>query len=105
MDAYLIIWGTSLILAAILLPGLAVTLAMFPRLNDIRWAERLGLSLVFGIIPELALYFLSNNLNVPITKTTSQTAVAAVTAIGIIVWRLRVQTLSERTCSAATAQS
>lgn len=78
-----------MIVLALFIPGLAVTLALFPKPGQIKWAERIGLSLVFGIIPQLILYFLTKNLRVPVTTTTSQLSILLITAAGIIIWRWR----------------
>jgi hypothetical protein len=89
MEPTQILTGTGLILAAIIVPGLAVTLAVIPKLDEIKWPERFGLSLIFGLVPQLMIYFLSNNLNVPITTVSSQAAIAGVTVLGLVVWKIR----------------
>jgi|WetSurMetagenome_2_1015567.scaffolds.fasta_scaffold129925_2 hypothetical protein len=94
MEAYHILWGSALILASILAPGFALTFAVFPLAESVKWAERLGLALVFGMVPELLLYFLTKNLSVPVTVETSQLALAAVTGLGILVYVLRTRSTS-----------
>lgn len=73
-----------------MVPGFAVTLALFPRMGQISWAERIGSSFVFGITPQLLLYFLAKNLSVPIDTTTSLAAVAVITVAGVAVWKRRI---------------
>jgi hypothetical protein len=89
MDAGLIIWGTFLILASIFVPGWAVTAAIIPRMEEIRWSERFGLALVFGITPFLLMHFLTKNISFPITTTTMPLMILAVTVAGLAVWKIR----------------
>jgi uncharacterized membrane protein len=89
MDAYVIIWETAFILAAILAPGIALTFALFPMARDVSWSERLGLGLVLGLVPQVILYFLTVNAGVPMTEWTTLGTMASVTAFGAIVWKLR----------------
>lgn len=89
MDVYSIVSGTGLILAAILAPGIAVTFAVFPRVEELTWAERLGLGLVFGLLPQLVMLFLAKNFSVAVTGASTWLAVLAVTAVGFAVWRMR----------------
>jgi uncharacterized membrane protein len=89
MEGSQIIVKTALITLALTLPGLAVTLAVFPRKEQLKYAERLGLSFLFGAVPQLVIYFGSVNLGVPINSATSALAIAGVTAAGVVVWRLR----------------
>jgi len=89
VDAYFIAWATAWILAAIMAPGLAVGFAVFPRTDQIRWSERIGLSFVFGLLPQMLIYFLTKNLSVPVTESTTQASIAAVTFAGAAVWLAR----------------
>ena len=89
MELNSVLLGTTLIVTTIGVPGLAVTFALFPRVNEIRWSERLGLSLVCGLLPYLLLYFSAKNLSIPITQTTSQAAIAGVTLLGLAGWSIR----------------
>jgi uncharacterized membrane protein len=89
MEGSQILWGTMLIVAYILIPGVAVTFGLFPRKDQISLAERFGLALVFGLLPQLLLYFLTRNFAVPVTTETSYIASALVTAAGLIAWKMR----------------
>ncbi|MFH0862952.1 MAG: hypothetical protein V1875_07990 [Candidatus Altiarchaeota archaeon] len=91
MDAYTIIFGTALILAAIMVPGFALTAAVMPSAGGIRWSERLGLSLVFGLTPYLLLHFLTKNMNLQITTETTLLTIAAVTIASAAVWKMRTE--------------
>ena len=91
MEPGQIIWGTFLILVAILVPGLALTGAFMPKPDEIRWSERIGLGFVFGLTPYLLLHFLTKNADFPITTTTTPLTIAAVTVAGAAVWNIRRQ--------------
>lgn len=84
-----IITGTVGIMLLVLIPGLSVSLAIFPRKDELDAVERFGFSFVFGLIPQLIQYFLDKNLNVPITTSTTLGIIAFVTAAGLAVWTLR----------------
>ena len=73
----------------IIVPGVAVTLAVYPDKRGLEFTHRLALVFLFGFTPQLLLYFLTKNFSVPITATTSYLAIAAVTVVGIIVWQIR----------------
>lgn len=89
MEASAIIGDTIMILAIIMAPGLALTAAFIPKLGGIRLAERLGLSLVFGLTPYLILHFLAKNANIPLTTGTTLIVIAIVTVASAAVWRIR----------------
>ena len=89
MEGTDIVIDSTLLMIAIMAPGFALTLALIPKIDSIPTAERIGLSLVFGIIPHLALYFLANNFSIPVTTATSITSILAVTILSLIVWRIR----------------
>ncbi len=72
-----------------MVPGIAVTFAAFPRVDELTWAERLGLGLVFGLLPQLVMLFLAKNVSVAVTGSSTWLVVLAVTAGGFAVWRLR----------------
>ncbi|MBD3388605.1 MAG: DUF1616 domain-containing protein [Candidatus Altiarchaeales archaeon] len=89
MEAFQIIWVSAFLVLLVFVPGLAVTLALFPKKRGLTWSERLGLSLIFGLAPQLLLYFLTKNLGMPINTLTSSLAIAFVTLAGIAVWKKR----------------
>lgn len=89
MEIPAIIAGTVGIMLLVLIPGLSVSLALFPRKDELDSVERFGFSFVFGLIPQVIQYFLDKNLNVPITTSTTLGVIAAVTAAGLAVWKLR----------------
>lgn len=91
MEPFAIIKATILISFVILFPGLLVTLAIFPKKDEIQLIERLGLSFVFGLIPQLILYFLDKNFSVPINSSTTLTIIVIVSVISIVIWQLRIR--------------
>lgn len=89
MEMTQIIWGSLLLLFAVFTPGYALTLAVFPKMGQIRMAERIGMALIFGFAPSLILYFLTKNLSIPITTTTSILTIGAVTFGSLAIWKRR----------------
>jgi len=89
MDGSSIILGTVLLLVLVLMPGMAVTLAVFPRWKQITFIERLGLSVIMGILPELIIYFLNKNAGVTITFATTLSSILLVTVLSFLVYYKR----------------
>ena len=91
MEPFAIIKATVLISFIILFPGFLVTLATFPRKGEISSIERLGLSFVFGLIPQLILYFIDKNFSIPINSSTTLTSIIIVSVISIVIWQFRIR--------------
>jgi uncharacterized membrane protein len=91
MDIASIFIGTMWMILLILVPGLALTLAVFPKKDDIDTIERLGFSFVFGLLPQVIQYLLDKNLSIPITTSTTYSLIAVVTLAGLAVWKARVK--------------
>jgi len=89
MDIPSVFIGTFSMILLVLIPGLALSLALFPKKDEIDVIERLGFSFVFGLLPQLIQYFLDKNLNVPITTTTTYGLIAAITLASLLVWKMR----------------
>jgi len=89
VGTYLIFAVAVFTLVLIIAPGVALMLALYPRRRDLQLPQQLALIFLLGFTPQLLLYFLTKNMGVPVTKSTSYLAVAAVTACGLIVWRMR----------------
>ncbi len=83
MDTISIIKGTLAIIAAVAIPGFALTLALFSK-KEIDAVERAGLSLFLGMIPIVLLYALNKNSSIPINTTSTIGVILFVTAVGII---------------------
>ena len=89
MDIPSIIAGTIGIMVLIIVPGLALSLALFPKKDQLDFIERLGFSFVLGLIPQLFQYFLDKNLGVPINTAITLGIIASITALGLLVWKFR----------------
>ena len=105
MEPFTIIWGTALILAAIMMPGFAMTFAFMPAANSIRWSERLGLSFVFGLTPYLLLHFLTKNISLQITTESTLLTIVVITAASAAVWKMRAGKAKEGAPSSAATHS
>jgi len=84
-----IVTGSILLAFAVFIPGFALTLAVFPKKDSITYVERAGFSLIFGLIPHLTIYFLTKNLSVAITSTSSIGVLASYTLLGYYLYRRR----------------
>ncbi len=84
-----IVWGSALLVLGVFAPGFALTLAAFPKIEQIPWAERIGISFIFGFVPSLILYFTAKNLSIKITTGSSALVMLAVIGAGVGVWMIR----------------
>ena len=89
MDTFQIFYTASLVALSVLIPGIALSLAVFPKTNSIKTAERFGTSMLLGVLPALTLYFFDKNLSFPITTTTSIIVYGGLTIAGLGVWQFR----------------
>lgn len=89
MDLATIVIGTSGMILLVFIPGISLTMALFPRKKDLELVERLGVSLVLGLMPQFLLYFGSKNFFIPINTVTTSATILLVTLIGILVWWIR----------------
>lgn len=87
----ILIVATSMCLI-ILVPGLTLSLAIFPRKNDLDLIDRLGLSLILGLTPQFLLYFADKNLHTPITGLNTYLIIFLLSFTGIIIYWLRTKT-------------
>ncbi|MFH0859983.1 MAG: DUF1616 domain-containing protein [Candidatus Altiarchaeota archaeon] len=86
MDFLTIVKGTAVILSLIVVPGYALTLALFPKKNEIDTIERMGLVFLLGLTPMILLYFLNKNFGIAITTSSTALSVAVVTLTGLIIY-------------------
>lgn len=91
MDFQAIALGTIGIFLYLLIPGLSVSLAAFPRKSDISFTERLVLSTFLGLLVPAILYFNDKNYIIPVNSGTTLVTLGAVTLLGLIVWQLRLR--------------
>ena len=89
MEGSSVILGSILLLVLILVPGVAMTLALFPKWKEINFVERLGLAVLMGLLPQLLLYLLNKNFGVEITSMTSILAILIITAFGVVIYYQR----------------
>ncbi|MFH1402821.1 MAG: DUF1616 domain-containing protein [Candidatus Altiarchaeota archaeon] len=86
MDGQSIFWGTIISLLFIFVPGYALSLAIFPKRNDVSIVERIGLSAILGVIPHLIIYFINKNAGIAITSLTSYLVIILVTVSALAYW-------------------
>ncbi len=91
MELFTIATGTILIILMILIPGVSLSLALFPRREELDPVERLGISVVLGLTPQFLLYFGNKNLFVSITTLTTAGTMLLVTLIALAIWRFRLR--------------
>jgi uncharacterized membrane protein len=103
MDFMQILVGSIGILAFILIPGIALSLAFFPRKQDIGTVERIGMSLLFGVVPTFIQYFLDKNFSIPINTANTYLILEAVTALGIMIWIIRLKFTGKKETAQAGA--
>ena len=89
MDWFQIFLTSTFLLVSVALPGIALSFALFPKRDQISFAERIGISFILGFIPPLILYFLTKNASVPINTLTSTICFFLVTAAGIGIFLMR----------------
>jgi len=96
MNLEAIFYGTVGICLYILIPGLALSLAVFPRKQDMGFSERLILSAFLGMATPFILYFNDKNFIIPINPETSMITLGALTLIGLAIWQIRLRRLESR---------
>jgi len=75
----------------VMVPGVFLSLALFPKKKDLDIVERLGVGMVLGLMPQAFLYFGYKNLSMLITPFTSTAAVVLLSLLGLGVWQVRVK--------------
>ena len=91
MYFYSIVLGVFLISMYMLIPGLALSFALFPRRRDMDLLERIGVSLLLGITTMFIQYFADKNFIVPINQATTATVMLILTVGGLLVWQIRLR--------------
>jgi len=70
-------------------PGYALTLALFPRREEISFVERVGFAGVLSIVADiLTTLFIDLVLGSPTTATNIVIALLCLTALALLIWRL-----------------
>lgn len=91
MELPTIVIGTVGIILYMLIPGISLSLALFPRKKDLDLVERLGVGILLGMAVPFIQYFNDKNFFIPINFTTTLGTILAVTVIGLLVWRWRLK--------------
>jgi len=89
MTVFEVIYSAAIIIGIVMLSGFCLTLAIFPKKDEIDTLDRLGLSVILGFMPFVLLYFFDKNFNVPINFITSVLFVLTVCIAGLLIWMYR----------------
>ncbi len=79
------------IISFITIPGFMLSMALFPRREDIDPVERAGVSVILGMSSFFLLYFGDKNFSIPITDYTTLTTFILVSLIGYAGWQYRIK--------------
>ncbi len=90
MTIFEVIYSAVIIVGIVMFSGFCLTLALFPKNDEIDILDRLGLSVILGFTPYVVLYFLDKNFNVPINFLTSVLCFMIIIVAGLAVWRYRI---------------
>ncbi|HDI73288.1 MAG TPA: hypothetical protein ENF58_04070 [Candidatus Altiarchaeales archaeon] len=91
MELLPIVMGTVGIILYMLIPGISLSLALFPRREDLDLVERVGIGIFLGMTTPFIQYFNDKNFFIPINFTTTTATILVVTIIGLLVWQLRLR--------------
>ncbi|NCN65154.1 MAG: hypothetical protein GW779_04555 [Candidatus Altiarchaeum hamiconexum] len=86
MTLFEVLYSAVIIIGIVVISGFCLTLAIFPKRDEIEIIERLGLSVILGFTPFVMLYFFDKNFNVPINFITSVLFVVIVCIAGLAIW-------------------
>jgi len=86
MEVFTVTLITVSMILLIFIPGFLLSLAFYPRKDEIDSIERAGLSLVLGLFPQFLLYFADKNFFIPINAITSYMTILLVSLVGLGVW-------------------
>ncbi|WP_456487769.1 DUF1616 domain-containing protein [Candidatus Alkanophaga liquidiphilum] len=88
LSALRIIFGLIFLL---FVPGYALTLALFPRKEEITLIERVGFAGVLSIVADiLTTLFIDLVLGIPTTAINIVIALLCLTALALLIWRLEI---------------
>jgi uncharacterized membrane protein len=91
MELTTIVIGTIGIILYLLIPGLSLSLALFPKRKDLDPVERIGISFFLGMTIPFIQYFNDKNFFIPIDFTTTTSTILVVTVMGLLVWLVRLK--------------
>lgn len=87
MEFSAIVFISAAIILFLMVPGLMLSLALFPRRADLDPVERAGLSIILGLTPVFLLYFLDKNVSMPINAYTTSAMFLLVSFAGFAGWQ------------------
>ncbi|RLI93441.1 MAG: hypothetical protein DRO92_04295 [Candidatus Altiarchaeales archaeon] len=90
MEVYKIFLISVSTIILIFVPGFMLSMAIFPRKDELDNIERIGISFVLGLMPQFLLYFADKNLFIPINTLTSYISIVLVSLMGLVIWFYRV---------------
>jgi len=91
MDLVTISIVTIAIISFIVIPGFLLSMALFPKKEDLDPVERAGLSMILGLAPVFLLYFGDKNFSIPITDYTTLATFLLVSIAGYAGWQYRIK--------------
>jgi uncharacterized membrane protein len=90
LDFISIIIGIAAIILAVTLPGYALSLALFPRKEDLDNFERIAIMFVLSIaVPSLVILAENQLLKIAINLASVLATYVAITALGFLAYALR----------------
>lgn len=90
MDALQILFGLIVLIVSLTIPGYCLTLAFFPRKNELEELERFAFSFVFSISFLPLLVLIENQvLGIPINAVSSFGSILLFVIVGLAVWKYR----------------
>lgn len=89
MTIFEVFYSAIIIIGIVVISGFCLSLAIFPKKDEIDFLDRIGLSVILGFTPFVLLYFFDKNFSVPINFATSVFFVLFVCIAGLIVWAYR----------------
>lgn len=75
----------------LLIPGMAISLAAFPRKQDLGFVERLCVASFLGMATPFVQYFNDKNFIIPVNPGTTMVTLGTLTLLGLIIWQLRLK--------------
>ncbi|MFZ2455188.1 MAG: hypothetical protein WAX07_01750 [Candidatus Altiarchaeia archaeon] len=91
MDFSSIVTITVGICLYLLIPGIALSLAAFPRKQDMNFAERLCISTFLGMATPFVQYSNEKNFMISVNPGTTLITLGALTLAGLVIWQLRLR--------------
>jgi uncharacterized membrane protein len=91
MEFWSIVGSSVGICLYLLIPGMALSLAAFPRKQDMGFVERLFVASFLGMATPFVQYFNDKNFIIPVNPGTTMATLGALTLLGLVIWQLRLK--------------